>query len=91
MAQVTFDNNLTKTWRSFADIVGTVDADAEYLIQNRGADALVALEAESTPAADNPAGTMIYPSDIGVYKKGEQNLYLRAFDKNCSINVSVGE
>ena len=91
MAQVKFEKNLTKAWKSFAEIVGTIDNSAEYLIQNRGSDALVALEAASTPAEDNPAGTMIYPTDVAVYKKGDQNLYLRSFNQNCSINVTTGE
>lgn len=91
MAQITFERNMSKEWRAFADIVGTLDANAEYLIQNRGADALIALEADSIPEADNQSGIMLYPSDIGVYKKGEQNLYLRAFNSNCSINITTGE
>lgn len=91
MAQVEFKGNLTKEWTSFAEIVGTVDATAEYIIQNRGTDVLVALEATSTPEQDNQAGVLIYPTDIAVYIKGEQNLYLRSFNNNCSINITKGE
>lgn len=90
MAQIKLEK-LTKTWTPFATIVGEV-SDKEYVIQNRGgSDALVALEADSTPAADNQAGIIIQPNDIAVYVKGEQNLYLRAFNLGCTINITEGE
>ena len=88
MAQIKFEK-LTKTWKPFAEIVGTV-GDNEYIIQNRGSDTLVALEASATPNADAPDGIMILPNDIAVYQKGDQNLYLRAFNVGCSINVTEG-
>lgn len=89
MAQIDFVK-LTKAWTPFADIVGTVGTK-EYIIQNRGYDTLVALEADSTPDADNQEGVLILPNDCGVYVKGSQNLYLRAFNVGCSINVTEGE
>ena len=89
MAQIDFVS-LTKAWTPFADIVGTVGTK-EYIIQNRGADSLVALEADSTPADNTPDGVMVLPNDCAVYVKGSQNLYLRAFNKGCSINVTEGE
>jgi hypothetical protein len=88
MAQIKFEK-LTKTWKPFAEIVGTVGTK-EYIIQNRGSDTLVALEAGTTPSADAPDGIMILPNDIAVYQKGDQNLYLRAFNVGCSINVTEG-
>ena len=39
---------------------------------------------------DNQAGVIIQPNDIAVYVKGEQNLYLRAFNSGCTINVTEG-
>ena len=89
MAQIKFEK-LTKTWKPFAEIVGTVGSK-EYIIQNRGYDTLVALEADSTPASDNQAGILITPNDCAVYVKGDQDLYLRAFNQNCSIKVTEGE
>ena len=89
MAQIDFVQ-LTKAWTPFAEIVGTVGTK-EYIIQNRGYDTLVALEADSTPAANNQEGVLILPNDCGVYVKGSQNLYLRAFNQSCSINVTEGE
>lgn len=90
MAQIKLEK-LTKTWKPFAEIVGEV-SNKEYVIQNRGgSDALVALEADSTPAADNQAGIILQPNDIAVYVKGEQNLYLRAFNLGCTINITEGE
>ena len=89
MAQIKLEK-LTKAWVAFSEIVGTV-GNKEYVIQNRGgSDALVALEADSIPAADNQAGVIIQPNDIAVYVKGEQNLYLRAFNSGCTINVTEG-
>lgn len=87
MAQVDFQG-LTKEWTSFASIVGTVGATTQYQIQNRGADALVALESSSEPTADTQAGVMVLPNNIVVYKKGTQDLYLRAFNSSCSVNVT---
>lgn len=89
MAQIKLEK-LTKAWVAFGDIVGTVGTK-EYIIQNRGYDTLVALEADSTPDADNQEGVLILPNDCGVYVKGSQNLYLRAFNQGCSINVTEGE
>lgn len=89
MAQIDFVK-LTKEWKPFAEIVADIGTK-EYIIQNRGFDTLVALEADSTPAADNQEGVLILPNDCAVYVKGEQNLYLRAFNQNCSINVTEGE
>lgn len=89
MAQIGL-TRLTKQWVAFSDIVGTV-SDKEYVIQNRGgSDTLVALEADSTPEAENQAGVLIQPYDIAVYVKGDQNLYLRAFNLGCTINVTEG-
>ena len=89
MAQIGF-TQLTREWKPFADIVADIGTK-EYIIQNRGSDTLVALEADSTPAANNYAGVLILPNDCAVYVKGEQDLYLRAFNQNCSINVTEGE
>ena len=90
MAQIDFVQ-LTHEWKPFAEIVGTVKENTVYSIFNRGADSCVALCANSLPAADNQAGDLIVPNDIGVFIKGSQNLYLRAFNKNCAINVTEGE
>ena len=87
MAQIDFEQ-ITNEWVSFADIVGTVDADTTYSIQNRGVDTLVLLEAATAPAADEYAGVLVLPNKTAVYKKGTQNLYMRAFNKNCSINIT---
>lgn len=87
MAQVKFQA-LTNEWTSFASVVGTVGADTTYQIQSRGADVLVALESASEPTGSTQAGVMVLPNNVVVYKKGTQDLYLRAFNSNCSINVT---
>lgn len=86
MAQEEFEQ-LTQEWTDFGDIV-TVDDGTTYYIQNRGSDTLVALESASTPDADNQEGVMILPYQFAVYEKGSENLYLRAFNKSCAVNIS---
>lgn len=89
MSQVEFEP-LTNEWTALSDII-TVSADAKYYIQNRGADVLVALEADSEPDADSLDGTMILPYKVAEYKKGTQDLYLRAFNRSCAINITSEE
>lgn len=79
--------SLTEEWTSLADII-SITSDSEYRIQNRGADMLIALESDSLPDADSQEGQIIIPYQTGIYKKGEQDLYLRAFNKGCTINIS---
>ena len=86
MAQVEFEA-LTTEWTALSDII-TVSADATYYIQNRGADTLVALESSTEPTADNQEGFMCQPYKVIEYKKGTQDLYLRAFNKSCAINIT---
>lgn len=87
MAQIDF-KALTKEWTSFATIVGTVDADKTYQIQNRGFDNLVALESVNAPTGSTQAGVLVLPNNTVIYKKGTQDLYLRAFNVSCAINVT---
>lgn len=87
MAQEVFEHGLTKEWVALGDLI-TVDDDATYYIQNRGPDVLVALEASSAPASDNEGGDFVLPNVQAEYIKGTQNLYLRAFHNNCSINIT---
>lgn len=90
MAQIEF-TGLTRNWKPFATIVGTVDADTTYHIQNRGFDTLVLLEADSEPTDATYAGVLVLPNCVAIYKKGTQNLYCRAFNQSCSINVTSEE
>ena len=59
MAQIEF-TGLTRNWKPFATIVGTVDADTTYHIQNRGFDTLVLLEADSEPTKLRVRTSMIF-------------------------------
>lgn len=86
MAQIDF-LHITNEW-----IKITVPDEGEtYLLQNRGADVLVALESDTFPEEDNQEGTYILPYIEAEYKKGEQDLYLRAFNKSCSVNICSKE
>ena len=86
MAQVDF-SNLTYEWTALSDII-TVENDVTYYIQNRGADTLVALESSSEPSENAQGGTMILPYKVAEYKKGSQDLYLRALNRSCAVNIS---
>ena len=66
----------------------TVDEDANYYIQNRGADILLAQEAGEAPQADNVNGTLIKPYEVAKYKANGGDLYLRAYNSNCSVNIT---
>lgn len=91
MAQVKFKGNLTKDWVAFSTIIGTVGANINYQIQNRGADTLVLLESSDTPSDDTQSGVMLLPYATCIYKKGTQDLYLKAFNQNCSVNITSEE
>lgn len=87
MAQIDF-KALTKEWTAFSTIAGTVDADTTYHIQNRGFDTLVLLESGSAPTAATQAGVLVLPNNTVIYKKGTQDLYCRASNASCAINVT---
>ena len=87
--QIDFEK-VTTEWLPFSEIV-TPEANVKYTIQNRGADILVLLEASSLPDNDVEDGVLVQPYVQAFYVKGEQNLYLRAFSKNCAVNVTAGE
>lgn len=87
--QVEFET-LTNEWTALSDII-TVSGSTTYLIQNRGADTLVLLEADSEPQATDSEGVLVLPYQTAQYKKGTQDLYLKAFNRGCSINISAEE
>ena len=86
MAQEAFEQ-LKNEWVALSDKI-TVDEDANYYIQNRGADILLAQEAGETPQADNLNGTLIKPYEQAKYKANGGDLYLRAYNSNCSVNIT---
>ena len=86
MAEEAFEQ-LTNEWVTLSDKI-TVDEDANYYIQNRGADILLAQEAGETPQADNVNGTLIKPYEQAKYKANGGDLYLRAYNSNCSVNIT---
>lgn len=86
MAQEAFEQ-LTNEWVALSDKI-TVDEEANYYIQNRGADILLAQEAGEAPTADNVNGTLIKPYEQAKYKANGGDLYLRAYNSNCSVNIT---
>ena len=84
MAQVGL-NTLTKEWLAFSEIT-TPDEGTTYYIQNRGSDFLLAAESSSTPS--DAFGILVRPFEVIKYEKGSQNLYLRAYTTNCTVNVT---
>lgn len=87
MAQVGF-SKLTNEWVALSDII-TVDSNTVYRIQNRGIDKVIALESSSEPSDDVREGNEILPGKTGEYKKGTQDLYLKAASFSpCEINIT---
>ena len=86
MAQEAFEQ-LKNEWVALSDKI-TVDEDANYYIQNRGADVLLAQEAGEAPTADNVNGTLIKPYEQAKYKANGGDLYLRAYNSNCAVNIT---
>lgn len=85
--QEKFDNNITKEWVALSDIINNVEENVIYRIQNRGPDKLIALEANSLPD-ESQEGDLVVPMKQGIYEKGSQNLYFRAFENMCAINIT---
>lgn len=81
---------ISNEWTLLSDEI-TIDSDKYYFIQNRGADVLVALESDSLPDEGSEDGVMILPYTQAIYKKDTQNLYLRAFNNNCLVNITSAE
>lgn len=86
MSQVDFET-LSDEWKALSDII-SVDADTTYYLQNRGADTMIALESSSEPTANTQGGVVVLPYKTVTYKKGTQDLYLRAFSSSCAVNIS---
>lgn len=82
--------SITTEWVDINDII-TVEDDVNYYIQNRGPATLIGQESATKPEDDNQEGILITPYKIAQYKKGTNNLYLRSFDRECSINITSEE
>ena len=79
---------LTEEWAEFGEIIeGTPESGKLYYIQNRGNDYFIACEGAGEPTTD--AGLVIPPRSVLKYEVGSQNLYLKAKNGNCAINVSI--
>lgn len=77
---------LTNEWKAFSDIVTPAD-NTDYYIQNRFG-TMLACEGASEPTTEE--GVILKPYKTLKYKKGTQNLYLKAIGNKCTINVSSG-
>lgn len=89
MAQVKFDF-LTDEWIAFPDIVENFDSSLKYQVQNRGADSLIGLEVSTQPNEQETAGDLVLPNKVWTYEPEEgKTMYFRAFNKNCSINITT--
>lgn len=79
--------SLTTAWTALSDII-TVDASTTYYLQNRGADILLLVESSSAPSSNSIEGVLVQPYTPISYQKGSDNLYLRALNSTCTVNVS---
>ena len=69
-----------------ASTIFTPVSDKTYYLQNRGNDYMVACEGSQVPT--DMSGVYIAPHKMARYKLGSQNLYLRAHNGTCSVNIS---
>lgn len=79
--------NLTNEWIALEDLV-TLDENEMYQIQNRGYDDLLLFESSSIES-DSIEGIIVRPYHKAKYKKGDNKLFMRAYNKTCSINIST--
>ena len=88
MAQVGFDKGLTTEWVKLSDEY-IFASGKTYYIQNRGPDMLLTLEPDSEPSESEDAGDVWLPHERVTYEVGTNDLYVRALNSTCSINISV--
>lgn len=87
MAQLGFFK-LSNEWTALSDLI-TVGNDVTYYIQNRGTDNIIALQSTSEPTGEERGGNLIPPEKAAEYKKGTQDLYLKASSfTQCEINIT---
>lgn len=78
-------SELSGEWVALSDII-TVDDDGTYYIQNRGSDMLLACEGGEKPTEST--GVLVKPFEVLKYKKNGGSLYLKAYTKLCTINIT---
>lgn len=78
---------LTTQWIAFSDIV-IPEEGVTYMIQNRGSNILIAYESDVEPEEENNEGVLVIPYEDIKYT-AENELYLRAYNDVCSINIST--
>lgn len=79
---------VNNAWTALADLI-TVDGDTTYHIQNRGGDDLLLCEGADEPSI--PDGVVAKPYKSVEYKKGTDDLYLKANSTGCYINITSEE
>ena len=78
-------SEISNEWVVLSDII-TVDDDGTYYIQNRGSDMLLACEGGEKPTEST--GVLVKPFEVLKYKKNGGSLYLKAYTKLCTINIT---
>ena len=80
-----YNGRLTNQWVD-ASTLATFTEGNDYLIQNQGSDFLVAAVAASEP--NDNEGTIVPNLMQAHYKADSNTLYLKAFSRECVINIS---
>lgn len=87
------DTRIDNEWTALTDLIGgPVEADKTYTIISTSPDRIYGVEAAGAPA-ENVIGAFIEEGQYFLYKKGDQELYLRnggAYEgklSNITINV----
>lgn len=83
MSQVGYDT-VGSEWVD-ASTIGTLNSGDSYIIQNRGAGMLLALESANEPTAD--AGMELLPYSTLKYTASSDKLWLKATVGSCKVNI----
>lgn len=78
---------ITREWTPLSELC-TVENDVQYMIVNTSIDKMYAVEGAEKPE-DTVTGAPIPPNCYAVYKKGEQELYLRNGQKALTKDGEV--
>lgn len=79
---------IPKNWVLFSDLVTNFDNSATYQLYNNGVSTVKCLESGTLPANNAEGGVLLYQNYTAIYKKGAQNLYIKALSNDTYINIT---
>lgn len=79
---------IPKNWILFSDLITNFDNSATYQLYNNGVSTVKCLESDTLPTDNAEGGLPLYQNRIAIYKKGTQNLYIKALSNDTYINIT---